>query len=146
MNEIKTKAEKPKGLFQKYIIYKADGTPLNENAEYFVLRLDNQCSDRKHVEACRKAVLLYALEIGEHLPKLSKDLLNKYGEFELDHTKESHKVLRERLFITAFRWLNDEEYDNLIVSLFAKARDSISVFRRITDRFLIDYGYEKESK
>lgn len=70
--------EPREGLYRKYIVSRADQKP-NENEEYFVLRLDNNASDKVHVEACRKAVLFYANEIKDHLPELSKDLIQRYG-------------------------------------------------------------------
>jgi hypothetical protein len=69
---------KEKGLLHKYNITKADGTPVDPAAEYFVLRLDENQVDKKHLEACRKAILTYAYEIKEHLPLLSKELIEKY--------------------------------------------------------------------
>lgn len=75
-----TQKQNPDGLYQKYIISKANGNPVDENAEYFILRLDEGGNDKKHIEACRKAVLTYANEIKEHLPKLSEDLITRYGK------------------------------------------------------------------
>ncbi len=72
------------GLIHKYNIQKSDGTPVDENAEYFVLRLDACGSDFKHTNACRKAVLVYADEIKDHLPLLSRDLFDKYENIVLD--------------------------------------------------------------
>lgn len=69
---------KEKGLMKKYVIHKADRSPVDKNAEYFVLRLDKNQKDKKHLEACRKAILTYAYEIKEHLPLLSKELIEKY--------------------------------------------------------------------
>jgi hypothetical protein len=69
---------KDKGLIAKYIIHKLDGSPVDENAEYFVLRLDYKGKDKKHIDACRKAVLTYANEVKEHLPLLAKELIEKY--------------------------------------------------------------------
>jgi hypothetical protein len=76
---IPTIEENPKGLYQRYIVSKTSGKPVDENAEYFVLRLDKNGKDPKHVKACRKAVLKYAEEIADHLPELSKDLIERYG-------------------------------------------------------------------
>lgn len=70
--------EPREGLYRKYIVSRVDQKQ-NENEEYFVLRLDNHASDKVHVEACRKAVLFYANEIKDHLPELSKDLIQRYG-------------------------------------------------------------------
>ncbi len=78
---IPEKKQNPKGLHQKYVVSKANGNPIDETAEYFVMRLDWN-GDHKHVEAGRKAVLTYAKEIKEHLPKLSKDLIDRYGELK----------------------------------------------------------------
>lgn len=79
MNEIKTQEENPIGLHQRYNISKSNGKPIDTNAEYFVLRVDLNGSDPKHIEACRKAVITYAENIKEHLPELSQDLINRYG-------------------------------------------------------------------
>ena len=75
------------GILQKYYIEKTDGSPVNPKAEYFVLRLDNTFSDGKddetnkaHRNACRKAVLLYADLIKNHLPLLSDELIKRYSE------------------------------------------------------------------
>lgn len=45
--------EKQKGVFMKYILRKADGSPIDEQACYFVLRLDTD-------KAARHAMLTYA--------------------------------------------------------------------------------------
>jgi len=52
---------------------------VDEDAFYFLLRLDEGCKDKTHLEACRKAVLFYAEQIKDHLPELSKDLTEKYS-------------------------------------------------------------------
>ena len=102
MTQIKTQTENPKGLHQRYFIQKVvknpdfgvkitdtfigeDNTPefitkpVDADAEYFVLRLDKNGSDPKHIEACRKAVIAYAISIETHLPELAKDLIKQYG-------------------------------------------------------------------
>ncbi|MFW6243273.1 MAG: hypothetical protein ACOC2W_03850 [bacterium] len=66
------------GLYNKYHLTKTSGKPIDPNAEYFVLRLDNGCKDKRHLDACRKAALTYANEIKDHLPKLSKELIDSY--------------------------------------------------------------------
>jgi hypothetical protein len=76
---IPTQQENPKGLHRRYIISKADGTPVDENAEYFVLRLDDFGKDPVHVEAGRCAILKYADAISRHLPELAVDLRERYG-------------------------------------------------------------------
>ena len=77
---IKTRDENPDGLHTRYVVNKLDGTPTDENAEYFVLRLDNGGSDSNHINACRKAVLTYADEIAPFIPQLAEDLRSKYGD------------------------------------------------------------------
>jgi len=71
-----TVEDKRDGLKSKYQIRHADGTPCDENAVYFVLRLDfhNGC-DPDHIKACRCAARTYAGQIIDHLPALSADLL-----------------------------------------------------------------------
>lgn len=74
MHELRTQ-----GLMPRYTILKADGSPVDPDAEYFVLRLDDGGSDKIHIGACRDAVLLYAMMVQDHLPVLSKELFEKYG-------------------------------------------------------------------
>lgn len=69
---------KKDGLKKKYIIFNSDGSDVPENAEYFVLRLDDGCNDKKHLSACRDAVMQYAERIKDHLPELSSDIFSKY--------------------------------------------------------------------
>lgn len=68
-----------KGLYQRYIISKTSGEQVDPEAEYFVLRVDKNGSDPKHIAACRKAILKYAEEIKDHLPQLSEDIINRYS-------------------------------------------------------------------
>jgi len=76
---IHDKELKEKGLYHKYDIKKTNGEDIDENSEYFVLRLDKNGNDPKHIAACRKAILTYADEIEEHLPVLASDLKKRYS-------------------------------------------------------------------
>jgi hypothetical protein len=69
------------GLLKKYIVSKTDGTPIDFNSDYFVLRLDTYQNDPKHRLACLKALKTYADEI-DNL-ELKKDLYNKYNLINL---------------------------------------------------------------
>ena len=84
MNKIPTQQENPKGLHLHYCILKANGDRVEENSEYFVLRLDEGGDDIIHIAACRKAVRKYAKEIKKHLPELSQDLLERYPKIKKD--------------------------------------------------------------
>ena len=97
MSKIPTKEENPNGLHAKYYIqkvkkielegedffgnpiYKPELEEVEKGSEYFVLRLDDGGGDPKHIEACRKAVLVYAEQIKDHIPQLSEDLIERYG-------------------------------------------------------------------
>ena len=68
------------GLINKYKLEKTNGNPIDPNAKYFVLRYDAGQKDKKHGAACRKALYKYALEIADHLPELSKDLVNALAD------------------------------------------------------------------
>jgi hypothetical protein len=70
------------GLLPRYKVTKTDGTPVDPRAEYFILRYDDYGSDPKHIEACRKALAVYAEEIKEHLPLLSADLNQRLLNFK----------------------------------------------------------------
>ncbi len=93
---IPSKEDNPKGLHSRYHIQKIKGKEFHRyddnlqptyrtvledvdpNAEYFVMRLDDGGKDKKHIDACRKAVLYYAELIKDHLPELSQDLIKRY--------------------------------------------------------------------
>ena len=82
MKHIPTKEENPKGLHQRYVIYKISDfgnfIPTDRGSEYFVMRLDEGGSDREHIKACRIGVHAYADAIEHHLPELAKDLRERY--------------------------------------------------------------------
>ena len=61
------------GLYNKYQISHTDGSPIDPEAVYFVLRLDNDL-------AARKAAKIYAFETKAlHLGFELSELINKYG-------------------------------------------------------------------
>ena len=66
-----------RGLYRKYRIEKADGSPVSPDAEYFVLRLDTD-------PAARSAVLTYAFEIEESNPAFARDLRMWVAEISLE--------------------------------------------------------------
>ena len=84
------------GLHQRFVIRKVTGVkdvknkfgdiigerlvtkPVDDNAEYFVLRLDLNGKDSNHIAACRKAIHTYADAIEPTIPKLAKDLRERY--------------------------------------------------------------------
>lgn len=74
---LKSKEENPDGLYAKYTIGRVDGTPINPEDVYFVLKLEGE-GDPNHIEACRKAIITYADEIREFNPQLAIELLEKY--------------------------------------------------------------------
>lgn len=85
MEKLPTKEENPNGLHQKYIVSKADGTPIDKDAIYFVLRVDDGAKDQGHLEACREALFTYASHMLRHNIVLANDLLDllsEFGEFE----------------------------------------------------------------
>lgn len=72
-----TAEENPKGAHQKYMIAKVNGSPIDDGAEYFVLRLDDG-ADLAHALACRRALSVYADAIEFELPELARDLRARY--------------------------------------------------------------------
>lgn len=65
-----------RGLYRKYVISKVDGSVVDPEAVYFVLRLDyHDGCDIGHVYASRAGARKYAEEVLETLPVLSGDLL-----------------------------------------------------------------------
>lgn len=71
-------ADNPTGLHRRYIVTKADGTPCDPDAFYFVLRLDSGGDDKQHIKACRAAARAYWTAIREsrlsHLSILGAEL------------------------------------------------------------------------
>jgi len=76
---IPTREENPNGLHSRYYVSKVSGEPVDEDAEYFVLRLDKGGSDLLHVDACRCAIMTYASVIEKTQPELAKDLKIRYS-------------------------------------------------------------------
>lgn len=62
-----------KGLYNKYHVTKTDGSPIDPEARYFVLRYDTD-------SAARKALAVYARYIEAENPDLARDLRSKLAE------------------------------------------------------------------
>lgn len=60
----------PKGLYNKYVVHKADGSPVDPSARYLVLRLDAG----EYVTACRAAAAVFARRVSFRNPQLAADL------------------------------------------------------------------------
>ncbi len=67
-----------KGIQKKYIISRLDGTPINPENKYFILKVDG-IGDPEHILASRKAILEYAKAIEHHIPELAKDIFKTYS-------------------------------------------------------------------
>ena len=92
MNKIPSQAENPKGLHARYVIKKIvpaeeilpsfpkkyELKDVDEDAEYFVLRLDEGGKDREHIKAGRIGAHAYADAIEHHLPEVAKELKERY--------------------------------------------------------------------
>lgn len=88
MSKLPTQSDNPSGLHARYQIKKWVRSPYfnneyiaqepNENAEYFVLRLDVYGKDIEHIKACRIGINAYADAIYNHLPDLSNELKARY--------------------------------------------------------------------
>lgn len=66
------------GLYGKYIVQKADGSDVDPNADYFVLRLDTD-------PAAQRAALRYADIVRVESPRLAEDLRDRV----LQHCKRT---------------------------------------------------------
>lgn len=100
MEKIPSQIVNPNGLHQRYHIQKIvleEGSldwsdrsggergfptlvkkPVDKNAEYFVMRLDEGGKDRNHIKACRIGIHAYADAIEQFIPELAKDLRERY--------------------------------------------------------------------
>lgn len=68
------------GLLPKYRITKADGTPVNPKAKYFVLRYDRNMKDKKFLTASRVALSKFCSLMIPINPILSKELYNDIAD------------------------------------------------------------------
>ena len=59
-----------KGFYSKYIVLKADGSPVDPEAQYVVLRID----DGTYVDACRAGVQAFADRVRRENPQLADGL------------------------------------------------------------------------
>ena len=66
-------------LFPKYNVTKNDGSPVDPNAQYFVLRIDTD-------PAARKAVLRYSSYISPIDPEFAEQLYQWVMQYEKDTT------------------------------------------------------------
>lgn len=73
-----------KGLYKKYIVQKADGTEIDKNADYFVLRLDTD-------EAARKALIEYAKYTNNN--NLVRDILKHISKYDKDNNNSRSRIL-----------------------------------------------------
>lgn len=77
-NRLPTIKESLNEFHQRYNVSKANGTPVDLNAIYFVLRIDECGGDIFHVIACREALRTYISVLRsnniKHLRKLTDDL------------------------------------------------------------------------
>ena len=63
------------GLYNRYVVTKANGNPVDPNAKYFVLRVDKGGKCKEHVSACREALCTFAHYIRPHNEALCNDIL-----------------------------------------------------------------------
>lgn len=78
---LKSKKDNPNGLHAKFFIQKITENglkPVHDNAEYFLLRLDEYQKDITHLKACRIGIHAYADAIESKIPKLAADLRERY--------------------------------------------------------------------
>ena len=140
--KIPTQSENPDGLHSRYHVEKTNGEPVDENAEYFVLRVDKNGSDPKHIAACRKAVITYAEEIRPYLPKLANDLIQRYNNIK-DLIKDAkdefynQKMLSidNRDFSAASEWREVEKHIDEVVVDTEKILDFLKYIDNETANF-----------
>ena len=78
--------ENPKGFHRRYIVSKANGEPVDPDAIYFVLRVDNGGDDSLHICACQSALRTYAecAMRTNHLKQLGEELWSMLNELETE--------------------------------------------------------------
>jgi hypothetical protein len=71
--------KKQRGLYNKYIITKSSGEPLDPNFYAIVLRIDGG----RHVMACRNGALAFAQSVKAENPLLARDIWAKVRKLEV---------------------------------------------------------------
>lgn len=61
-----------KGLYNKYIVTKANGEPIDQDAYYLVLRLDSG----QYVNSCRAGALQFAMSVLPTNPLLAHEIIH----------------------------------------------------------------------
>jgi len=69
-----------KGLYQKYIISKTSGKPLEDGFDAIVLRIDRG----QYVHACRAGVAAFGEAVREHNSSLADDIQRKLHELVVE--------------------------------------------------------------
>lgn len=87
-----------KGLYQKYSISRTDGSPMDPNSDYFVLRVDKDSH-------ARKALRVYAENIKDENPILSRDI------FKMLRTYED---LKQHAEIKVISLSSESEFENMV--------------------------------
>lgn len=134
MANIPTQKENPNGLHQRYQIRKVvkiepefmglplkeqwTTAPVDDDAEYFVLRLDTGGSDINHIKACRIAIHAYADAIESHIPGLAKDLCERYPLLNSDKNDEVSDTTMlnqgDGLCNKKIEWLREKFFNEII--------------------------------
>lgn len=83
---IPTAGANPKGFHSRYIVSKTSGEPVDPDAIYFVLRVDNGGDDQLHICACQDALRTYAecAMRTNHLKQLGEELWSMLNELETE--------------------------------------------------------------
>lgn len=66
-------------LYRKYIVSKANGQPIDPQADYFVLRLDTD-------PAARAAAYCYAREVENDFPGLAEELIDRLEQYDFGNS------------------------------------------------------------
>ena len=79
------------GLKLKYLLTKIDGSPVDPDGDYFIIKLNSKT--RWHREASIKAILAYAESAKNDAPQLAADIIAKYGFHP--NQPSAHKIRRQ---------------------------------------------------
>lgn len=84
--------ETNKGLYGKYKIEKADGTPTDPNAQYFVLRADTDVHARLALRTYARSIQGRNPELARGIRQMLMDSIQtKAGQMELDAYIKEHE-------------------------------------------------------
>jgi len=120
------------GLYNKYVITRSDGSPIDPENQYFVLKISGK-GDEAHIKASRAGALRYALEIKKELPELAANIITSLKELpEIENFLEGWLIWEAWAHKTAIDhgwWDGDRNDGELIALMHSELSEALEAMR-----------------